>query len=163
MSNEEFLCARCARHMKTCCQTSEVYATQGDVQRIRQFTGKQDFTEYRIPENRDYSDQSHDPAWAQLFREDGSRRILKRQPNGDCFFLGTAGCCLPLQTRPLICRLYPFDYTEQGLTEDLAPGCPLELLRPGSGLIDELEMSENDARQWHKQLYEEIRMESEHE
>ncbi len=54
MSSDEFLCARCARHMKTCCQTSEVHATSGDVQRISQYTGKTDFTEYQVPENQDY-------------------------------------------------------------------------------------------------------------
>ncbi len=78
-------------------------------------------------------------------------------------FWESAGCTLPLETRPLICRLYPFDYTEQGLTEDLAPGCPLELLQPEKGLIEELDMKIDDARQWQKQLYEEIRKDSENE
>ncbi len=164
MSSEEFLCVRCARHMKTCCQTSEVHATVGDVRRINLHTGRTGFTEYKVPENPDYLDQNDDSAWERhVFRADGSRRVLKRQPNGDCTFLGNAGCTLPLETRPIVCRLYPFDYTEQGLAEELAPGCPLELLRPGKGLIDELDMKKNDAWRWHNQLYEEIRTESENE
>ena len=53
--------------------------------------------------------------------------MLKRQPDGDCTFLGEQGCVLPLETRPLICRLYPYDYSEQGIRDELAAGCPLEL------------------------------------
>ena len=161
MSHEDFLCVRCARHMKTCCQRSEVYATPGDVERITTFSGRNDFTEYCTPGNPDYAEQDHDTAWQQhVFRQDGSRRVLKRQANGDCTFLGLHGCVLPLETRPLICRLYPYDYTEQGIQDDLSPGCPLELLRPGRELLEELDMKLRDARCWHKQLYAEIRLEN---
>jgi Fe-S-cluster containining protein len=147
--------------MKTCCQTAEVYTTPGDVTRISQHTGQRDFTEFRAAGNPDYADQDDDPAWAELvFRDDHSRRVLKKQASGDCTFLGDHGCRLPLEIRPLICRLYPFDYTEAGISDELAPGCPLELLRPGQGLIEALEMNIDDARRWHRQLYEEIRLES---
>lgn len=147
--------------MKTCCQTSEVHATKGDVQRITNFTGRDDFTEFRAPVNPDYADQDDDTAWQQhVFRQDGSRRVLKRQAGGDCTFLGPQGCVLPLETRPLICRLYPYDYIEQGIQDELAPGCPLELLRPGMSLLEELDIKLEDARRWHKQLYAEIRLEN---
>jgi Fe-S-cluster containining protein len=150
--------------MKTCCQTSEVHTTPGDVQRIADFTGRDDFTEFRKPVNPAYLEQDDDPAWSKfVFREDGSRRVLKRQADGDCTFLGANGCVLPLETRPLICRLYPYAYTEQGIHEELTPGCPLELLRPGLGLIEELDIKLEDARRWHKQLYQEIRLEHETE
>jgi Fe-S-cluster containining protein len=146
--------------MKTCCQTSEVYATPGDVERISSSTGRRDFTEFRVPVNSEYADQGDDSAWSEhVFREDGSRRVLKRQPGGDCTFLGPQGCVLPLETRPLICRLYPYDYSEQGIHDELAPGCPLELLRPGLRLLEELDIKLEDARRWHKQLYAEIRRE----
>lgn len=159
---EEFLCVRCARHMKTCCQTAEVYVTPDDVDRIKAHTGQQGFTEFRVPENSVYLDQEDDPAWLKyVFRKDGSRRILKRRDNGDCPFLGSAGCILPLEIRPLVCRIYPYDYTEQGLREELARGCPLELLRPGQDLIAALEMNRADAERWHQQLYQEIRHEEE--
>ncbi len=160
MTSDEFLCARCARSTRTCCQRSEVYATPGDVRRIAQYSRREDFTEFRIPLDMAYMDQDDDTAWRKfVFRDDHSRRVLRRRPGGDCTFLGERGCVLPLDVRPLVCRLYPFDYTEAGLRDELAEGCPLELLNPGQGLVEALEMHVADARQWHRQLYEEIQME----
>lgn len=160
MSENEFICVRCARHMKTCCQTSEVYTTAADERRIAQHTGRADFTEFRRPANRSYLGDDDDPLWRdRVFRPDGSRRVLKRRENGDCTFLGERGCVLPLEVRPLICRLYPFDYTEAGLRQELATGCPLELLADGQGLLEALDMKREDAARWHRQLYEDIRSE----
>jgi uncharacterized protein len=156
----EFLCVRCSRHMKTCCQTSEVYTTLGDVERISKHSGKNGFTEFRAPTNPNYSDQDDDPIWNKgVFRTNGERRILKRKPNGDCTFLGNAGCELPLEIRPLICRIYPYDYTAYGLREELAPGCPTELLAEGQGLLEALQIPREDAVRWHAQLYHEIQLE----
>src|SRR5688572_5187759 len=89
MADEEFLCVRCARHTKTCCQRCEIYVTPGDVQRIEQHTDRYNFWEFRVPDDPNYADQDDDPAWRDhVFRQDGSRRVLKRQANGDCTFLG---------------------------------------------------------------------------
>ena len=52
--------------------------------------------------------------------------------------------------------LRQFDFTDQGILDDLAPGCPLELLQPPQGLIQALDMNLADAQAWHEQLYEEI-------
>jgi Fe-S-cluster containining protein len=146
--------------MKTCCQTSEIYTTPGDVKRIANFTGRSDFTEFRAPTNPAYLDQDVDSTWSKhVFRDDDTRRVLKRQPSGDCTFLGEHGCTLPLETRPLVCRLYPFDYTAEGIRDELSPGCPLELLQPNQGLVEALDMNLDDARRWHKKLYEEILLE----
>lgn len=159
MANEEFLCARCARHQKTCCQFTDIIVTPGDVERIEDHTGRRDFTEHRLPANAAYADQDDDPAWVEhVFLEDGTRRVLKQLPDGDCTFLGPQGCSLPLEVRPLICRLFPFDYNEQGIYDELANGCPLELVRPGMKLLDELDIKLEDARRWHAQLYAEIRV-----
>lgn len=160
MADDELLCVRCARHTRTCCQRCEIYTTLGDVERIAHFTGVADFTEFRVPEDPDYLDQDDDPVWStHVFRSDRSRRVLRREPNGDCTFLGEQGCRLPLEVRPLVCRLYPYDYTADGLREELSPGCPLELLRPEQDLIAALRMNRSDARRWHEQLYREIRAE----
>lgn len=160
MSNEEFLCARCARHMKTCCQTPEIYVTPGDVERIANHVGRRDFSHFRVPTDPVYLEQDDDPAWQKhVFREDNSRRVLKKTPDGDCSLLGPQGCTLPWEVRPLVCRLYPYDYDERGIRDELVPGCPLELLRPGQVLLEVLGMKIDDARRWHKQLYEEIRAE----
>jgi Fe-S-cluster containining protein len=154
---EEFLCVRCSRHMKTCCQTADIYTTLGDVRRMEEYTGQTGFTEFRAPKNPAYADQDDDPIWRDnVFRPDGTRRVVKKQANGDCTFLGAAGCILPLETRPLICRIYPFDYTAEGILDELSEGCPTELLRPGQGLIEALDMNRTDAERWHRQLYDEL-------
>ncbi len=146
--------------MKTCCQTSEVYVSPGDVDRIAAHTGRTDFHEFRPAGDPMYVEQDDDPAWLEhVFRPDGTRRIMKRRPDGDCTFLGAQGCELPLEIRPLICRLYPYDYDERGIRDDLVHGCPLELLPPQQGLIEALDMNIEDARRWHRQLYREIRLE----
>jgi Fe-S-cluster containining protein len=155
--SEEFLCARCARHTRTCCQDTQIYVTPGDVERIAARTGRRDFYEFRLPDDPIYLDNADDPLWAlHVFREDGTRRILKHEPNGDCTFLGEQGCTLPIEARPLICRLYPFDYNAEGIKPVLARGCPLELLLPGQLLLEEIAMDSGEAAKWHEQLYEEI-------
>jgi Fe-S-cluster containining protein len=143
--------------MKTCCQTCEILTTPGDVRRIEQYAGRSDFYEFRKPSDPAYADQDDDPIWRDhAFEPDGSRRVLRRQPSGDCTFLGSAGCVLPLEVRPLVCRIYPFDYTADGLADELSHGCPLELLRPGQGLLEALDMNRIDAERWRSQLYAEI-------
>jgi uncharacterized protein len=162
MSTDEFLCVRCARHQRTCCQTAEVFVTRGDVRRIEAHTAATGFWEFRPPADPVYLhlEDDDDPLWRDnVFQPDGSRRVLRKQPGGDCTFLGPAGCTLPLEVRPLICRIYPFDYTADGIQDDLAPGCPLELLPPGQGLIEALTMNRADAERWHAQLYAELRQE----
>lgn len=158
----EPLCLRCARQMKTCCQTREIYLTRGDLERIRDHTGRDDFDEFRRPDDPEYLDQDDDPLWRDhVFRADGSRRVLKRQASGDCVFLGQQGCELSLAVRPLVCRLYPFDYTAAGLLPQLAEGCPLELLGPGESLVEALGMRRDQAEAWHRQLYAEVQREGE--
>lgn len=160
MSAEEFLCVRCSRHMRTCCQTSQIYVTLGDVRRIEAQTGSSDFYEIAQPDDPIYHQQHDDPTWQHyVIREDGSRRVLKRKPDGECQFLGTAGCVLPMNVRPLICRIYPYDYNADGIYDNLANGCPLELLAPGKTLLQELDMNLEEAKAWHAQLYQEIREE----
>jgi Fe-S-cluster containining protein len=130
------------------------------VRRIAEHTDRPDFWEYRVPDDAAYADQDDDPIWRDhVFRADGSRRVLKRQANGDCTFLGPQGCVLPLEVRPLVCRIYPYDYTAAGIQDDLSEGCPLELLRPGQGLIEALDMNLRDAERWRSQLYQEIQRE----
>jgi Fe-S-cluster containining protein len=161
VSEPEVLCARCARHQKTCCQRAEVFITLGDVRRIRDLVGEDGFAEFRVPEDPDYADQSDDPTWAHgVFHADGTRRVLRRQANGDCTFLGPMGCVLPLEVRPLVCRLYPFDYDERGIDIGLAAWCPKSLLAPGETLVGSIGMSREDSELWHRQLYAEIREET---
>jgi hypothetical protein len=66
---------------------------------------------------------------------------------------------LPLETRPLICRIYPYDYTADGLRDALARGCPTELLAEGQDLLEALQIDRADAVRWHEDLYRELKME----
>ena len=155
---EEFLCARCARHTRTCCQDTEIHVTLGDLRRIAPHAAVNDISEFRAPRHPVYDQSLEDPVWHQsVFRADGTRRVLKQQPDGDCVFLGSEGCRLPAEARPLVCRLYPFDYSSEGIHRQLASGCPVELLRPGQRLLEVLNMDIGEARRLHSQLYDEIR------
>jgi len=157
----EPLCVRCARHTRTCCQGTDIYVTSGDVRRIGDYTGRRDFCEFRRPANPEYADQNDDPLWqANVFRPDGSRRVLHRAVGGDCVFLGANGCVLPMEARPLICRLYPYQYNEQQIFDEPAEGCPQALLLPGENLFDAVGMNLDAARQWHQLLYWELRQET---
>ncbi len=150
-------CALHARLGKTCCQTCEVLVTEGDKRRIEDWTGGRDFWELRAPEDPVYLQQDDDPNWlAWAFRPDGTRPILKRRPGGDCSFLGAAGCTLPVEVRPLVCRLYPYTYTERGI-DGVSNGCPQEVIPPGRTLLEVLDMRREDAERWHRMLYTELR------
>lgn len=105
----------------------------------------------------EHLDQEDDPTWGKLvFRPDGSRRVLRRKENGDCLFLGTAGCTLNVETRPMVCRMYPFEYTERGLEEGLSEGCPTHLMHPKETLLKVLDMRHEDGERWRRQLYQEL-------
>ncbi len=156
----DFLCARCARRQKTCCQQTDIVLTEGDIARVSAYVGRSDFIEYRPAGNADYLDQDDDPTWRDgTFRADGTRRVVKWKTDGDCSFLGEKGCVLSYETRPLICRLYPFDYDESGVFAEPASGCPAHLLPEGTGVFAALDMKRADAERWHGMLYEELRAE----
>jgi Fe-S-cluster containining protein len=139
-----------------------VYVTLGDVERIQQFTGHCDFHEYRAPVDSIYLHDDGDIVWrSHVFRDDGSRRVLKQQANGDCLFLGSQGCTLTAEVRPLVCRIYPYDFNHQGIRDEPARGCPVELLPGRQSVFVALRMDYHDAVRWHKQLYEEITLELE--
>lgn len=152
-------CARCARMQRTCCQRAEILLTGGDVARIRAHTGRDDFHERRTPADPTYVEHDpNDPDWVPLtVGRDGRRRTLVRAPDGDCTFLGPAGCVLTAATRPLVCRLYPWSYTSHGLAGELADYCPTSLLRhPGDSMLAVLAMERAEAESWRAQLYAEL-------
>lgn len=151
------LCARCACESRTCCQDREIYLTPGDRLRIRAFAGNEQFVEWCPTANPSYLDQDDDPLWRQhVFDRDGGRRILKRSPDGDCFFLGPGGCRLPMDVRPLLCRLHPLTYTADRIDADAEAGCPRHLLAEGESVLEAVNITMDLAHQWHRQLYEEI-------
>lgn len=151
------LCAKCAQHERTCCQRTEVLVTHGDRERIADYVGHDDFWEYRVPVDPAYlEEQADDPLWRPAtVRADNTRPVLKQRASGDCIFLTATGCSLPGDVRPLVCRLYPYDYTAQGIRGTI-PGCPLYLLVPGQSLLEAIGMRQEDGQRWHRQLYSEL-------
>ena len=150
------LCARCAREGRTCCQGREIYITAGDRRRIRAYTGGNDFVEWSAATDPAYQDQDDDPVWRQHVLGNGRRPILKRTPDGDCFFLGAGGCRLPNDVRPLLCRLHPLTYTADRIGADAEEECPRHLLADGESVLEAVNITMDLARRWHRQLYEEI-------
>lgn len=156
-------CARCAAIQKTCCQRADILVTPGDIERIAAHTGRDAFWSLRRPD--DPASAEHDPEdpdWHRLSTlPDGRRRLLDRQPGGDCTFLGHAGCILPTEVRPLVCRLYPFDYTERGIRGVFSGYCPTERLiprdQPGVTMLTILGMEHRDGERWRAMLYAELR------
>jgi Fe-S-cluster containining protein len=134
--------------------------TEGDLARIAEHTGREDFHERRAPIALEYLEHDpSDPDWLELtVRSDGTRRVLRREADGDCTFLGEQGCVLPLEVRPLVCRLYPYSYGEKGLDGFDESYCPTWLLAPhGVPMADVIGVDEHDAVRWHATLYRELR------
>jgi len=158
MTDHVVLCTLCAQQGKTCCVETDIFVTMGDVRRIFDFTKKNDFYEFRGCSKEAYRDQSDDPQWdCQVFGPDGTRRVVKQEPSGRCLFLSTEGCTLPMDIRPLVCRLHPHLYNAQGFYPDLAPECPVHLLPPGKHLEQTIQgFRQGEAEYWHHLLYQEI-------
>lgn len=150
------ICVKCAATRRTCCQDTEIYVTPADVRRIEDHTGRSAFFDFRLPVDPVYLDQGDDPTWNRhVFRGDGTRRTLLQQENGDCTFLTHQGCGLPLEVRPLVCRLYPYHYNDTGIVS-LAQGCPTALLKDGETILTALDMNRRQAEGWHALLYREL-------
>ncbi len=131
--------------------------TAGDRERIAEHTGRTDFWADRVPTNPAYAAQDDDPNWlAWAFNADGSRPTLNRRESGDCGFLTPTGCSLPMEVRPLVCRLYPYTYTERGI-DGVSDECPREVIPPGDNILNVLDMRRADADRWHDMLYAELR------
>jgi uncharacterized protein len=148
-------CVDCARAARSCCVSMQVYVTIGDVRRITDFLGQDGFVTFErlAPE---YEDATGDPAWSSLIlNADGYRRVLLRASNNACCFLRREGCGLPMGVRPLLCRLHPYDFTQEGLA-GISAECPLSSLRDWQAVLEQMGLSPAIARNWHQALYAEI-------
>lgn len=150
----ESCCARCAQAGNTCCQKTEIYVTINDIKRIAACTSRIDFFEYRAPADPAYLSADNDPLWQRhVFRLDGTRRVLRQQPSGDCIFLTGSGCVLSLEVRPLICRLYPLTYRDAGIEIEPDERCPVQMLCHGKTVIEVFGISMEQAHRWYTDLY----------
>ncbi len=163
MTIQESLCFQCSQQRITCCQNREIYVTPGDVRRIADKTGLSDFFEFCTPGDARYMENNDDPVWMNyIFRPDHSRRIIKRQSNGNCLFLAPKGCILAGDVRPLVCRLHPFNYNAEQIYPELEEECPTHLLNKGETLLQSLGMNPDSVGIWHRTLYLEILTEKQH-
>lgn len=154
------MCEFCAREGKTCCQGRDIYVTKGDVVRISCFLGHKDIFEFRKASDPSYLNNQEDPIWMEyVFRPDTSRRVLKTTPSGDCCFLTNTGCALPMNIRPLVCRIFPLSFHAGGFHPWFEKACPVHLLASGQTLNQNLGITEADAILWHRMLYSEILLE----
>jgi Fe-S-cluster containining protein len=80
--------------------------------------------------------------WNQLSYRDGCRYVLVS--GGACQLLGPNGCRASLEQRPLICRIYPWDFNDYGLLtrSDHCPGYD--------------DTPRHDAEVWVRRLYAEL-------
>ena len=154
---DDFICARCARMGKTCCQETRVFLTLGDVRRISEAVGEDDFHEYAVPESGTTKQSAAlDPLWTRTFAHPAGRRVLRHDARGACRFLGKKGCRLPLDVRPLVCRLYPFDYNAETIKGVYGHLCPEPESANPAFLLAMLGMNRARASEWREQLYREI-------
>jgi len=151
-------CIRCAADGRSCCVGVQIYLTIGDVARIARFRGQEDFTVFALA-TAEYADGGGDPYWAALvLSPDGFRRVMRTDLLRRCFFLGEAGCSLPVEVRPLLCLLYPYEFDGDGI-KGISRDCPVFCLPGRQEVLDRIGMPLSKAEEWHRRLYAEIRSE----
>ena len=148
----ETLCFKCSLNGTSCCKGTQIYLTNGDVLRISRFLGSRHFFAIEMADTA-YLDPGDDPTWLALtIRPDGQRRVLKRTGDKSCTMLGEKGCRLPMPVRPLVCRLYPYEFTEKGIS-GVDSSCPISRERDWPALIEQLGMAMGATSKWHNMLY----------
>jgi Fe-S-cluster containining protein len=103
--NLKFRCTGCGN----CCKEPLLPLTDGDVRRIRTKTGDAAADVVRWVD-RHGIDMDDEPEAFVVLRQ-GKRVMVLRQENGACRYLGDDNRCRIYASRPLGCRIYPFDPT----------------------------------------------------
>ena len=109
-------CAKCHQMGNGCCFmkdlniSNQIGITQSDINKIKEFTGKSE-NEFIISDMvtdeylKSLVDNIH-PVFNNIY-ENHTRHRLKTV-HERCVFLSQQGCELPVEIRPIYCRLYPF-------------------------------------------------------
>ena len=147
MCEKKLTCADCCTvRNRSCCRDVTPSLTLGDVARISAVASP-DLAVAFIPVEGDYASDD-DPEWAELAHVPGGkyRLALRNLPeHGGCAYLTPTGCSLAMDVRPLVCRIYPWNFNAQSITSKTEE-CP-----GWDGV------SRDDAEKWRSQLYDEIR------
>ncbi|WP_094605228.1 hypothetical protein SPSIL_033010 [Sporomusa silvacetica DSM 10669] len=159
-------CAQCARLQKTCCEreATKIALTGGDIARISQFAGQEDFYELK-PVEEELKDVYANPACyteddyiyvTYLFDDQGRRNILRKNPDQTCCFVTLTGCSLPHDIRPLLCRIYPYDWNDRLEIWIDGSYCPASLFKDEEDMVKKVGLSAAEALELIKLFYAEI-------
>jgi Fe-S-cluster containining protein len=126
----EFLSFRCTG-CGNCCKEPLLPLTDADAKRIARRTGDRP-SEFIRWVDKDGIDMDDEPEAFVTLRQ-GKRVMVLRHENGGCRYLGGDNRCTIYTSRPLGCRVYPFDpdFTKDGNLKRLkivkATECPHEM------------------------------------
>ncbi len=132
----EFKCSGCGN----CCKDPLLPLTDQDVIRIQQRTGDQprDFVRWVDRHGIDMDDEPE--AFVRL--KQGKRVMVMRHEGGGCRYLGDDNRCTIYTSRPLGCRIFPFDpsFDKQGKLKrlKLIQATECEYTLDGHNDVDEL-------------------------
>lgn len=121
-------CLECSKLKQDCCWENHAkFTTLGDARRIAEFLGSDanTFVIYGSLKEKDLEEDIYINKrysyYYDLTLRDGKLLQLKDKSDGSCFFQGEDGRCRIYPARPLICRTYPFWYSEK--REVILDGC----------------------------------------
>lgn len=157
------ICKKCSQIIRTCCEkpTVDVALTNADIERIATVTQLRDFYELRDVEGGSYSSPANYSKEEEIyimniFKKDGRRNVLKHKNNGKCVLLGDNGCIVSFDVRPLLCRIYPYDWNDNREIWLNPTYCPKELFKDENEMVENIAVDLNTARELVDQLYNEI-------
>ncbi len=132
--NADYICLRCSRVNPTCCclppgqEKSFFPLSRNEINEIDNYLKGNDFF-VRETNDRNFLTRLTKilPAPGKLINErfplDNFHFRLKTYSDGRCVLLTQKGCMLPVDIRPVYCRLYPFWLHNNRLTFLIDPSC----------------------------------------
>jgi len=150
----KFRCTGCGN----CCREPLLPLTDQDVRRIAQRTGDRPRDIVRWVD-RNGIDMDDEPEAFAMLRQ-GKRVMVLRHQNGACRYLGEDARCTIYSSRPLGCRVYPFDpdFDRRGKLVRLrivkATECPYEL--DGKNSVDEIRELDDTYQAAHRDYNERV-------
>ena len=108
VTGERFLKFRCTG-CGNCCKEPLLPLTDQDITRITKATGEPPSAFVRWVDRHGIDMDDEPEAFVRL--RDGKRVMIMRQGKGGCHFLGADDRCTIYKSRPLGCRVFPFDGT----------------------------------------------------
>jgi len=160
------ICEECAKIQKTCCERNDIRIglTNGDIERIALFAACEDFYEGKALEEEFRGKYANPSRYDEgeyiyvtcLFDDEGRWNVMKRNENQGCWFITPTGCSLPPEVRPLMCRIYPYDWNDQQEIWINGTYCLASLFTDNEDLAKKVALPPEEAKRLVKLFYEEI-------